>query len=502
VASDNHDHLWEQIDTTCDQFELALQDGACGSIADFLIEDWPGDHRRLLLRELLDLELEYSTRSDGHIDVEKYARQFASDRDVLDNCISRHESRANRAARPAHDETQVLRQPSSVDSDDATSSVQIRDVGEFTLTGEIARGAMGIVYKAIDHSLNRTVALKVILSGKFASSEEVKRFQNEARAAALLDHPNIVPIYEVGKANGQHYFSMGLVDGHDLTSAVSQDLYAPRPAAELMVKLACAVQYAHEQGILHRDLKPANVLIDDRQEPRLTDFGLAKNLNVESTSDLTRSGQLIGTPSYMAPEQARGELDKIGRTSDVYALGAILYFVLTGRPPHRAASVAETLQQLLQEDPVSPRVFSPQVGRDLETICLTCLAKESAQRYSSCDALASDLRHYLAGDPIAARPVSAVVRWGRWCKRYPARASSLATAALLLVVIVVGVGYRREMLSTAAGWQPPTSWPRAASRRLTRLNSIAYCWRRPPPKHVMNLVGPGVLRSCWRKRTR
>ena len=240
---------------------------------------------------------------------------------------------------------------------------------------------MGVVYKARQQSLNRTVALKVIRSAEFADDEQVKRFYSEAEAAAKLDHPGIVPVFEVGEANGQHFYSMAFVDGQSLHARIKDEGPLPaKAAASLMKSVAEAVQFAHDHGIVHRDIKPQNILLDEDGKPKITDFGLAKHIHADS--DLTATGQVMGTPSYMAPEQAAGAVEKIGPASDVYALGATLYFLLTGRAPFQAASTVETIRQVIDTEPVPPRKLNPDIPRDLETVCLKCLRKESLNRYA------------------------------------------------------------------------------------------------------------------------
>ncbi len=284
---------------------------------------------------------------------------------------------------------------------------------------------MGVVYKARQINLNRIVALKMILAGQLASEQDVQRFRTEAESAANLDHPRIVPIYEVGQHAGQHYFSMGLVDGQSLAQRIIDGPMAPREAAEMLVKVCEGIAYAHERGVIHRDLKPANILLDQNGQPKVTDFGLAKKLG--SDSNLTGTGQILGTPSYMAPEQASGKIDEVGPLADVYALGAILYCLLTGRPPFQAANPMDTLLQVLDKDPISLSELNASIPRDLETICLKCLSKDPHRRYADALQLSHELDRFLRGEPILARPTTALDRVYKWAKRRPAIAELLAT---------------------------------------------------------------------------
>jgi WD40 repeat protein/tRNA A-37 threonylcarbamoyl transferase component Bud32 len=323
--------------------------------------------------------------------------------------------------------------------------VKIRYFGDYGLIAEIARGGMGVVYKARQISLNRIVALKMILAGQLASAADVQRFHTEAEAAANLDHPNIVPIYEVGEHEGQHYFSMKLIEGSSLAERLARFTQDPKATAKLLATVARAVHHAHQRGILHRDLKPGNILVDRHGQPHVTDFGLAKR--VEGDTRQTQTGAIVGTPSYMPPEQARSE--KVLTTAvDVYSLGAILYELLTGRPPFRASTALDTLLQVLEQEPERPRVLNPHADCDLETICLKCLEKEAPKRYGSAEAVAEDLERWLALEPIQARPISQPERMWRWCRRNPVVAS-LVTAVTVSFLAGTGIASYFAVKATA-----------------------------------------------------
>ncbi|MEC9005260.1 MAG: serine/threonine-protein kinase [Planctomycetota bacterium] len=312
--------------------------------------------------------------------------------------------------------------------------------GEYELLEEVARGGMGVVFRARQVNLDRQVALKMILTGKLADESDVQRFYSEASSAAALEHPGVVPVYEVGEQNGQHFFSMGFVEGESLASLIGRNPLSPQKSAQMLLKISEAIVYAHGEGVIHRDLKPANVLLDKKNNPHISDFGLAKK--VTSGSNLTVTGQILGTPSYMSPEQASGATDQINEISDVYSLGALLYCCLTGRAPFQAANPMETLRQVVERDPVAPRQLNSQVDLDLDTICLKCLEKDPQRRYQSAQELVDELNRFMAGQPIQARRISTLDRAFRWCRRNPVTTGLLSALLLAIVGGVSGIAWQ------------------------------------------------------------
>ena len=328
----------------------------------------------------------------------------------------------------------------------ASSKKMLGDFGDYELLNEIGRGGQGVVYRAHQKSLNRTVALKVIGLGPWATEAHLKRFRREAEAAASLDHPFIVPIHEVGERDGCCYFSMNFIEGGQLDEVVRGAPMSIRQAAELIAKVARTVHYAHEHGILHRDIKPGNVLLDTKGEPHLTDFGLARLVEAEST--VTRTLDVMGTPSYMAPEQAAGNNAAVSKATDVYGLGAVLYELLTGHPPFAGGTTFETVRLVLDTEPRQPGLLNPKVARDLSTICLKCLEKDPKRRYSSALALAEDLEHWLKHEPIRAKRSGFFTHARKWVQRKPAIAALNAALVALATAIAWNV-WESELFGSA-----------------------------------------------------
>ena len=408
-----------EIDQICERFEESWKGGEPPCLADYLAAA-PAVGRAALFKELVRLDVEGRRRRGDVVFPEDYLPHLP------DNAALVHQ-----VWQELHLTVKI---PGRADVDTSGSDAANRDrasgirlpssglpaVAGFEVLEEIGRGGMGIVYRARQVSLNRTVALKIILTGTQSSAEHLARFQNEAEAVALLQHPHIVQVFDhgvcdLGAGNPCPYLALEFVDGGTLQQRLQAGPLHSREAARLVALLAEAVHVAHQHGIIHRDLKPANVLLSADGTPKLTDFGLAKRLDAEGR--LTQTGEAVGTPSYMAPEQASGQAKQLTTLVDVYGLGAILYELLTGRKPFTGASALEVLQQVLNQPPEPPRRLNPAIDADLETICLKCLAKDPADRYTSARALAEDLEHWRAGEPISARPPTARALVRLWLKQ-------------------------------------------------------------------------------------
>ncbi len=418
----------EAVVKVCDEFEVAWKAGDAPVIEQFLGR-LPEEQRSTLLRDLIELELELRQKIGDTPAQDTYLRRFPGHAELIEACFT-----AARHAYPpsnVNDSLELPPRPRYHDEEDVG-----RWFGDFELLEQIAVGGMGIVYKAHQVSLDRIVALKMILRGHFATRSEGERFHREAQAAAHLRHFNIVSVHGYGIHAGRSYIVMDFVEGVTLAEKVTESPFPPVEAANIVKRVAEAIHFAHQHGVIHRDIKPSNVLLDRQGCPLVTDFGLAKRIQTDSS--LTNTGQVLGTPSYMPPEQARGTENDVGPTADVYALGATLYCLLTGRPPFQAATPLETLCQVIEREPVSPRQLNPAVNRDLETICLKCLRKEPGLRYATAEDLALDIDRYLGGRAIEARPISPVVKLIRWTSRNRLLAALAATAAILALALAVG----------------------------------------------------------------
>ncbi len=435
-----------QIDVLCDEFEGLFIAGVRPRIEPYLER---GNAAQALLVELIAIEVHYRRGLGETPKLSEYQERFP---DLpcaeIESCFTQIAEASTGSPQRTRAYSQTL--PCAGAAGWTIGENTLHYFGDYELLEVIARGGMGVVYKARQLSLNRIVALKMILSGEFASQREINRFYSEARAAALLDHPGIVPIYEVGEYDGKHFFSMTYVEGKSLADQIREKPLEPREAAQLIRTVSQAVHYAHLHGVIHRDLKPSNILLDMRGRPRVTDFGLAKRVTEEI--GLTVSGDIIGTPSYMPPEQASGQIDTVGPISDVYSLGAILYSLMTGRPPFQAASGIDTMRQVVEREPVPPRQLNAAIPRDLDTIVLKCLEKSLARRYGSAQELAEELERFVDGKPILARPIGRIAKGWRWCRRNPMPAlTALSVALTMLVATIVSASYARsERIANAA----------------------------------------------------
>jgi eukaryotic-like serine/threonine-protein kinase len=458
-----------ELDRACDRFEAAWRGGGRPRVEDHL-ERLAGPLRSALRRELLALDLEWGRRVGG-----PPAADVDPGRPAV-GCVEAHETPGasagtDPAGRPAGQATQVDTadtfatrhyEPASLappgpgeeashtldaaGSRDPSETAGRRGVGPpvpgYEIRGLLGRGGMGVVYRALQTRANRPVALKMILGEGQGRPDHMERFRIEAESVARLRHPNVVQIYEVGEVQGLPYFSLELLEGGTLADRLGGLPMPPRPAAELLATLARAVQAAHVAGIVHRDLKPQNILFDRDGVPKVTDFGLAKRLDVEDGPTVT--ADIMGTPAYMAPEQALGKNHQVGPRADVYALGAILYAMLTGRPPLQGSTWRETLLMVPDQEPVSPSRLQPKVPRDLETICLKCLAKEPQRRYGSAEGLADDLARFLDGRPILARRTPAWERGLKWARRHPTAAAIGAIATAVAIGLAAAIRHSNE----------------------------------------------------------
>jgi serine/threonine-protein kinase len=354
-------------------------------------------------------------------------------------------------------EATIAAAPEPGAADEGEPGVPARDFGKYELLSELGRGGMGVVYKARQKDLDRPVALKMILASHLASPDHVSRFHDEARAAAGMQHPNIVAVYEAGHIHGQHYFAMQYIAGPSLAQVLRQGPMRPEEAARCVAAVARGVAHLHERGVVHRDLKPSNILLDERGRPYVTDFGLVKMLQTDSHR--TSSGAILGTPSYMAPEQAAGHVSQVGPRSDVYSLGAILYTALTGQPPFWAENPLDTLVQVIEGEPVRPRHVNPRVPPELETVCLRCLEKAPEERYPSAAALADDLERYLNGEGVEAPRAGVVSRVKRWARREPALASRLIVLAVCCLIIQANYVIGNALWPPGSATRPAGTFP-------------------------------------------
>jgi eukaryotic-like serine/threonine-protein kinase len=417
-----------RVDEACDRFEEDWKAGLRPRIEEYL-EVTPEPERSLLLRELLVLEIAYRRRQGERPTPEEYRARSPEHVNPIDQIVGETDPTESLNGpgptltyRPKGESSEPQGSCTQA-SETAVDKTNWPEVAGYEILAELGHGGMGVVYQSRQRRLDRLVALKTIRAGPQASPEGLTRFRFEAEAVARLHHANIVQIYDIGEVGGLPYLSLELLEGGSLADRLAGTPQPGRQAAELVHTLALAMHTAHQAGIVHRDLKPSNILFDRDGIPKITDFGLAKRLEVEGGE--TRTGQVMGTPSYMAPEQAQGRIKEVGPAADVYALGAILYEMLTGRPPFKGTTPSETAWQVVYEEPVSPSRLVSRVPRDLETICLKCLAKEPPRRYTSAAALADDLRRFLAGQTILARRTPAWERGAKWGRRHPTTATLL-----------------------------------------------------------------------------
>jgi hypothetical protein len=442
-ASDRSHHailpldVLDQIDRICDRYEAVWQAGGRPRAEDYL-DAIAAPYRSSLLHDLLAAELDARRRCGESPEPREYHGRFPEHMALIGSLFTAPQEAAiflPAARSPMVDQTREF--PRDSDRTEVVASPSpwrsCPDIPGFEVIGELGRRGMGVVYRARRTLLNRPCALKMILAGDHAGPEATARFLAEAETVAQLSHPTIVQIYSIGDQGGRPYVELEYIDGGTLADQVPRLLEDPPTAVSLLHKVARAVHHAHQHGILHRDLKPANILLDADNQPHVTDFGLAKR--IEGASALTHTGEILGTPSFMAPEQATGK-QPITTAADVYSLGAILYVLLTGRPPFQAETPWETLQQVIEREPVRPRALNARADRDLELICLKCLAKDPLQRHGSADALAADLEHWLAGEPISVRPPALTTLVRFWLRQNFGAASWTAVLGLVWGLLI------------------------------------------------------------------
>ncbi len=432
-----------RINLVCERFEDQWQSGTVPTIREFL-DGFEGQSRQNLFFHLLEIDLDYRASTGHHQSLDDWLQEYSEFAEILQEAFANQSGRdPTRSKSFSSDETNNLKQGRETNArnvphetlpalpGDLRSGKRGATLGGYQLEEVVGKGGMGIVYRARQLSLNRIVALKMIRASQAEDAEFLQRFHVEAQIAASLKHPGIVQVYDVGSEDGHHFFSMELVTGESLAEIVARNPLSNRRAAEIALQISTAIDFAHSHDLIHRDLKPANVLICQTGGAKITDFGLAKTL--EADANLTATGHVLGTPAYMPPEQAMGAIQSIGKHSDIYSMGAILYELLTGRPPFQSPSPYDTLFQVMNHEPVAPRKLNPGINRDLETICLKCLEKEPSRRYPSARLLADDLQRFLEDRPILARPVSILERAWRWSRRNRQVAALLAAVTVSVI---------------------------------------------------------------------